>query len=112
MQAYIYRAALYCAPCGEALRERLAADGVQPADDSDAWPIGPYGQGGGEADTPQHCDACHVCLDNPLTGEGAAYVREAISAFDASCGALRRGSRDVIEHWREVYRWTMEGSEA
>ncbi len=44
--------------------------------DSDEWPKGPYGDGGGEADVPQHCGHCKEFLENPLTPEGMAYVRE------------------------------------
>lgn len=44
--------------------------------DSDDFPKGPYPEGGGEADTPQHCDSCHEFLENPLTSDGMAYVRE------------------------------------
>ena len=32
--------------------------------------------GGGESDTPQHCDDCDVFLENPLTDDGNEYVRE------------------------------------
>jgi len=28
---------------------------------------GPYPDGGGEADAPQHCGGCGVFLENPLT---------------------------------------------
>lgn len=44
--------------------------------DSDEWPKGPYPDGGGEADTPQHCAGCHEFLENPLTSDGYEYVRE------------------------------------
>jgi hypothetical protein len=44
--------------------------------DSDEWPKGPYGNGGGESDCPQHCGDCHEFLENPLTPDGYQYVRE------------------------------------
>ncbi|MDO8705370.1 MAG: hypothetical protein Q7J84_10535 [Sulfuricaulis sp.] len=47
--------------------------------DSDDYPKGPYPDGGGEADSPQHCDQCGVFLENSLTRHGYDYVREAIA---------------------------------
>ena len=82
---YMYQAALYCAECGEAIREELTKAGQAPPEpddessyDSDDFPKGPFADGGGEADSPQHCDACSVFLENPLTGDGEAYVQECI----------------------------------
>jgi hypothetical protein len=80
--AYIYAAALLCASCGEAQRKHLdeafAENGAAPGtdeDDSDRYPQGPYADGGGESDSPQHCDQCGTFLYNPLTGDGYAYLR-------------------------------------
>jgi hypothetical protein len=85
MQVYMYQAALYCEACGEAIRERLTAEGKAPSNpedehsfDSGDFPKGPYPEGGGEADCPQHCDACGLFLENALTADGLDYVREAI----------------------------------
>ncbi len=44
--------------------------------DSDEHPKGPYSDGGGESDSPQHCASCGTFLENPLTDEGVEYVRE------------------------------------
>jgi hypothetical protein len=81
----MYAASFYCAPCGEAIRERLTVGSEAPTDiddessyDSDEFPKGPFADGGGESDTPQHCDSCHVFLENDLTAEGRAYVADAI----------------------------------
>jgi hypothetical protein len=85
MDAYIYQAALYCEDCALRERERLSdvlemsSTGFVDYDDSSVWPAGPYADGGGEADTPQHCDPCGVFLENPLTGDGYEYVRDAIT---------------------------------
>lgn len=78
---YMFAAALYCEPCGEAIKADTpkpahADEGNEHTFDSDEWPKGPYGDGGGEADTPQHCAACNKFLENPLTGHGYAYLRE------------------------------------
>ena len=100
MDAYIYCADIYCAYCGEAIRAQITREGFAPADpddeygyDSDEFPKGPFMDGGGEADCPQHCGAGADCLnalelsdgsrigaflDNPLTSEGVDYVRAAI----------------------------------
>jgi len=79
--AYVYQAALLCEDCGKAQRAHLdsafADNGADPgtdSDDSDRYPQGPYADGGGEADSPQHCDSCGAFLGNPLTGDGRAYV--------------------------------------
>ena len=68
--------------------------------DSDDYPKGPYANGGGEADTPQHCDECQLFLENPLTSDGVAYVREAI----AEARRRRRGKLSVACNiWRKFY---------
>jgi len=77
--AYVYDAALICEDCAQT---------VQGAD-------GPYGDGGGEADCPQHCDMCGTFLDNPLTWDGYAYVADAI--------ADGHGNPDVLALWRARY---------
>jgi len=114
MLVYIYAADIYCEQCGEAIRERITAEGYAPADpddeasyDSDEFPKGPYPDGGGEADCPQHCgsgpdcinaiefdDGCKVgaWLENELTADGVEYVRQAI-----------REGGEVAELWAEFY---------
>ena len=86
MDTYIYGAALYCEPCGQKIRDGHKAHDLAPANpddessyDSDDYPKGPYPDGGGEADCPLHCDACHVFLENPLTDEGRDYVAEKVA---------------------------------
>lgn len=90
MKAFVYQAALLCETHGIAQRIHLDAafkeSGAEPVNaadkssfDSDRYPKGPYPQGGGEADTPQHCDQCGVFLENPLTDDGTAYVMDALN---------------------------------
>jgi len=115
MLVYIYAADIYCEQCGEAIRERITHEGFAPAEpddewsyDSDEFPKGPYPDGGGEADCPQHCGAgpeCHnaiefpdgckvgAWLENELTADGVEYVREAI-----------REGGEVAEMWADFYR--------
>lgn len=93
MNAYIYQAAIYCEDCALAICKRLKAEGNRRSDDSDEWPLRSSAEGGGEADSPEHCDSGEDCLnaidladgrkigawlENDLTSEGVAYVREAV----------------------------------
>ena len=101
MNAYVYRAALYCEDCGVKIALDLRGD--EPRDhafeltDSATWPQGPYPNGAGEADTPQDCGTCGVFLENPLTVDGAVYVRERLSdptwVIDSSAAKV----------WRDFY---------
>lgn len=94
MDAYIYNAALYCRDCVDKVRRDL--DGIQAdTGDSDDYPQGPYADGGGESDTPEHCDGCGEFMMNPLTGEGRAYVLELVRAGEAP------------EEWRAYYTITL-----
>lgn len=83
MRAYVYQAALLCESCGDAVKAKLDVNRPAHIDpdnessyDSGEYPKGPYDNGGGEADCPQHCDHCQVFLENPLTTDGYAYVEE------------------------------------
>ena len=106
MNVYMYQAALYCEHCGEEIRQRLMADGKAPANPedeytyySDDFPKGPYPDGGGEADCPQHCDSCHCFLENEATPDGRNYIKESI--LDNLCSG--DGDDEVIQIWREFY---------
>lgn len=106
MKAYVYQAALLCEDCGIKQRKNLdaafAENGAAPGtdrDDSDRYPQGPHGSGGGEADAPQHCDHCHAFLENPLTLDGSRYVEEMLEQHAEG----ERGSADVLRQWAEFY---------
>ena len=106
MDAFIYRGALYCEECTAALKARLRVPAhADLADestfDSDEYPKGPFADGGGEADTPQHCDSCGEFLENPLTGDGVTYVAAALSL---------PGNQDVLDQWREFYSDYLESA--
>lgn len=119
MDVFIYQAAVYCEEHGKARRAQLTAAGKAPADidnestyDSDAFPKGPYSDGGGEADSPQNCDDCGLFLENPLTTDGYEYVRSAAAEFvtegaDESWSVVaakaRSAGNDVIAEWIEFY---------
>lgn len=108
MLTYMYRAALYCPDCAGKiqrnidLKERGKERGSYPvvwAGDSESYPSGPYENGGGEADTPQHCDACGVFLQNSLTSDGVRYLQEHVEAFETQ----GIGRADVIHEWTDFY---------
>ena len=115
MDAYIYQAALLCDGCGEKIVAELTRAGKAPEDpedehtyDSDDFPKGPYSDGGGESDSPQHCDQCNGFLENPLTTDGYNYVKEAV-AEDLKAG--RKGSVAVTE-WAPFYDIPLEQDES
>jgi hypothetical protein len=82
------------------MAETPKSAGMDPADehtwDSGDWPKGPYADGGGEADHPQHCGSCGAFLRNALTGDGDEYVLSHI-ADDPDC------ENAVTQQWREWY---------
>lgn len=100
MKAYVYAAALLCESCGEVAKiERREYAGCE---DSDHFPQGPYSEGGGEADSPQHCDSCGLFLENPLTPDGDKWLREQAAPYDAPDSA-----------WSEIAeRAALDGKEA
>lgn len=116
MDAYIYAADIFCADCGKQIRSRITAEGHAPANpkdettyDSDEFPKGPYPDGGGEADSVQHCGSGVDCvnaielgdgtkigcmLENPLTTDGVQTVKDAI-AENPDC--------EVVQLWMDHY---------
>lgn len=94
MKAFIYRADIYCEGCGNAIKRDLDTASLVTLEDSDHYPQGPYCNGGGEADCPQHCGACGVFLENPLTSDGVEYVREALTSD---------GDASILAEWRDFY---------
>lgn len=98
MNAYQFRASLYCEDCAAQIKATVGWKPFYEAD-SETWPMGPYPNGGGEADTPQHCDACGLFLENPLTTDGYAYVKEQVRNDRAS----GRGDGVAATLWAEHY---------
>lgn len=102
---YVYDGAIYCEDCGNSM-------GIL---ESEQFP-----DGGGEADSPQHCDRGKDCLnayecgghvsnphmvgmflENPLTNDGYAYVRE---RYHKHVNVKQPGDRGcVIAEWAEFY---------
>lgn len=89
MIAYVFQAALICDDCAAEIVEGPGFAGKTPiADDSDKWPQGPYEEGGGESDCPQHCDRCQEFLENPLTTDGQEYVKKEVAETRARNNGL------------------------
>lgn len=116
---YIYRADVWCDDCGEAIRERLTAEGKAPADpdnewsyDSDDFPK--RASDNDESDCPQHCAAGEDCanaielpsgskvgtLIGELTRDGVVYVQEAI---EEAAGESCTWCKEVVGLWQQHY---------
>jgi hypothetical protein len=75
MDAYIFQAELLCEACAKQAEIEIESGKVPDhMGDPDQYPQGPIPQGGGEADSPQHCGHCGKFLENPLTKEGDYFV--------------------------------------
>lgn len=91
MKTYLYRGALYCEHCADRIKGNLRqrspecvpiTSDDESSYDSNDWPKGPFPNGGGEADTPQHCDHCGEFLQNVLTNDGDSWLRNEAAEFD------------------------------
>lgn len=127
MDAYIFQAALWCQDCtrdnveeilakarGEKVTDYIGLDfssvwqqandhfGYKSESDydSDTFPKGPFENGGGEADTPQHCDGCGCFLENSLTKHGYRYVEEQLLEY-ARDG--EGSDYDTLSRWADYY---------
>ena len=125
MDAYIYKAGLWCRLCvikalvaarkaapgaidmspAEALQQIVSANGFTRESDygSDDLPKGPYAQGGGEADTPQHCEGCRQFLGNPLTSDGMLWVEGAIRDYLTTRNPIAV-TTDTVNEWADFYK--------
>lgn len=101
MKAYVYKAALLCEWCGRKQQEEIEFLNMRNGgnhrswEDSNAYPQGPYSEGGGEADSPQHCDDCSKFLENPLTVDGFIYAQDQLD---------RNTYNPVVLRWADYYR--------
>ena len=101
MNVYAYRSSLHCEPCGRAIVAKLQPEWDNG--DSSEYPQGPYADGGGEADSPYHCDTCMAHLENPLTDDGLAYVRNVVAVETERCGKLGRPVSEIVSEWQAFY---------
>lgn len=108
--AFIYCADIYCDACGQAIRDRLTAEGNAPVDpddeysyDSDEFPK--CAGDDEESDCPQHCGSHGDCLDptilpdgrkighffaNQLTTDGMEYVAETLREAHGEFNDVRK----------------------
>ncbi len=124
MEAYIYCGDVYCEECISQMKLDIPVPedtdlegGNESTWDSDDYPKGPYGDGGGEADSPQYCGQCQLFLENPLTTNGVAYVLELLDPYisgddsdltsDSCCQYIADRARDdgngVLAEWAIFY---------
>ena len=101
MIAYVFQGAFLCEDCALPLFRGLQDREHEDTGCSDAYPQGPYADGGGEGDSPQHCDSCGVFPENPLTEDGESYVR---GEAESDSGAFL-ANRGVWKTWREFYAY-------
>jgi hypothetical protein len=115
-RAYMFQAELLCEGCGDDVKAQTKPPLGFPDEslyDSDDYPKGPYSDGGGEADTPQHCGHCGAFLGNPLTPDGDSYVRENAKPYevpDSSWETVARlaeldGEPQLAEWIRFYFAW-------
>ena len=98
MLAYVYQADLYCEDCANAIKAELGfiCEGLSEYTfDSDVYPKGPFPAG--DSDTPDHCGACGIFLENSLTGDGEEYVKDSIR--------VGTGDPEVLATWKEFYSY-------
>lgn len=99
MKVYIFAAAIICSDCAAPL-----LTGLEPDEDSDHYPQGPYESCEQIADSPDHCDMCGCFTGNPLTDYGEEYVRDALREYAES----GRGNADVLDQWADFYGLSVE----
>lgn len=108
MDAFILNASLICKDCAMDKKEDLGQEPLDSQGDPLHWPQGPYPDGGGEADSPQHCDLCGLFLQNPLTEDGEMYVSDHFDEYHERGQWLNGkyqgvGNKEVINQWTEFY---------
>ena len=105
MDAYIFQADVYCVTCADVLMEDIRAAGGVPANpedessyESDDFPKGPFPDAGGESDCPQHCAACGVYLEAPLTPSGVTNALDALDESDVRREPLDTWAADLHDY--------------
>ena len=78
------------------MTERESA-GIADTGDTGDFPQGPFPDGGGEADSPQHCGKCGEFLKNALTDYGVWALKGAIEETGPEAVT------PVMEEWRRFY---------
>ena len=118
MNAYMYQADLHCEDCIGKIVHKIIMAYDKPPDlkelaalDSDKYPQGPFPNGGGEADSPQHCGSCGLFLENPLTSDGEDYVKLEVSRVEVHLnkeGLAVAETLNTIHKWQTFYSYLFE----
>lgn len=106
MDAYIYQADIYCKDCANEIRKIKSL-----GENSEDYPQGPFPDGGGEADSPQHCGDCGLFLENPLTEDGQDYVKEEVGRLNQllhSEGLVDAVPLNNIHKWESFYSYLFD----
>jgi len=110
MKVYIYRASILCFKCGESIIEHLPVDKegnlLVDAEDENVYPQGPYHNGGGISDRPQHCNNCNTFLENPLTPEGETHIKYMLSLPLKNISTISNVTTRKV--WREYYSYLLD----
>jgi hypothetical protein len=110
MDAYVYQAALWCGLCrsstswrrekpprgadmkpADALQQIVSSNGFTEESDYDSDELlkAPYPDGGGEADSPQHCEGCGLFLELSQRGAHRACSRRRWQQGRKAHGSIR-----------------------
>ena len=109
---YVYQADIYCADCAKFHLAYCKNAGVADNGDSDTFPQGPFSNGGGESDRPQHCADCSEFLENPLTHDGYEYVHAELVKnrwhyYDENNKKITY-VKGILKDWQEFYGYMFE----
>lgn len=100
---YTYQADVWCDSCGEAIKERLDAEGKAPADPDDEYTYDsddyPKYASEGEADSPQFCAAGSECIGRVDLADyvrGAARLPESLRYVGCPMEGLTADGADYL----------------
>jgi hypothetical protein len=125
---YMFQGALLCEDCGQSVQNKIRAAGKAPENetdegsfDSDDFPKGPFGDGGGESDTINHCYNGTSCpnaielpcgskigawLGNDLTNDGVDWL---VQSIRSSIFTNDNHNRQVNRLWNLKYWDSISG---
>jgi len=103
----MFQADLFCGPCGETISATLPepTEWEREYPDSNSHPI-EYDSSEGESDSPDHCAKCELFLERNLTGDGIAYVIEAVEELK-----FGHGRSEIVQQWVDYYNQELIGND-
>ena len=99
MNVYIDNNNFYCENCKDEVRNKLIEIG------SSEVIRGPYPDGGGETDYPNHCVICGIAFRNKLTPHGVNCVIESLKNYVANDNF---SSFHIDEHCRQIENYQLD----